>query len=351
LSGLIRPQLHFETLSLGPRPAKAGKVVAIAFDGNYAFYGSVLTLSMFLCSMGRDFDVVILCDGLDETDVRRLRRIADAFYRSVTLVSVPRDLYPSFKSVGRWSRATHFRVLAAEIIEAKIVTYIDADCLVLTDIGELFAEYSSGGLVGAVIDHQGSNRERTHHKLGIGDDPYINAGVMIIDAERWKTEDILQQYISFLDANHRDLALPDQDALNVILSDRKYTIDAKWNTLIHERGVMRLRETLKREGIWHFTLNQPWKRWAHPWLRDQYQSFAEVIGPLPESYWQEPETVREWILTAYAAEVDGDAAKAAAIHKRLAHALAAREKSLLSKKVASKAEVSRDGDITIQAHK
>ena len=59
--------------------------------------------------------------------------------------------------------------------------------------------------------------------------PYFNAGVLVVDVERWRAAGIGDAVCDFLRANWQQIHRGDQDALNVVLADRRHTLDLTWN--------------------------------------------------------------------------------------------------------------------------
>lgn len=321
-----------EAVDLGPASVPTDKAVVLCFDHDYAFYASVALLSICLATASRDFNFAVICEGLEPEDISRLRSIAETFDRSITVISVAPDAHPELTGFGRWSRTTHFRALAPELLNAGTLLYIDADCLVHGDVAELFGQALLDAMVGGVADRDGTVRETTTGMLGLGDDPYINAGVLLIDAERWRAEGMTEAYKQCFPSNRDRIDWPNQDTMNILLKGRKRLIDGKWNTMMHEHGRFGLEARLGRRGIWHFTQFRPWQRWSDPWLRDVYLGFAEKLG-LPPGYWVEPRIVSEWLMTAEAIELDGDLRRANLMYKGLLHGLVTRDPALLRRPI------------------
>ena len=54
----------------------------------------------------------------------------------------------------------------------------------------------------------------------------------MINARRWRDEDITAQVVNYLQQNRSTIAHPDQDALNAVLSGKLAEADLAWNVQV-----------------------------------------------------------------------------------------------------------------------
>ncbi|GAA4167249.1 glycosyltransferase family 8 protein [Gryllotalpicola koreensis] len=137
--------------------------------------------------------------------------------------------FPSFLSVG-----TLYRLLLGEVLPAGIhrVLYLDADTLITDSVAELFAAELHGNAIAAVRDAStpwaacmlGSPWRQWNMDPA---SPYFNAGVLLIDLDRWRTEQIGQRSIELLKSFTPRWG--DQDALNAIIGSRWQQLPRRWN--------------------------------------------------------------------------------------------------------------------------
>ena len=59
----------------------------------------------------------------------------------------------------------------------------------------------------------------------------FNAGVLMIDREKWDQQKISEKAIDFLATNHKVAIYADQDALNAILVNNWLQVDPKYNLM------------------------------------------------------------------------------------------------------------------------
>ena len=133
-----------------------------------------------------------------------------------------------------YSKTTYFRLFIAEMFkEIDKAIYIDSDTVVCGDISRLYSYELGNNLVGAAheqamvqIDEYGTYVEKN---LGIDRNNYFNAGVLLINCDRFRRENVLLKFMSLLGIyNFR--VTQDEDYLNVICKDRALFIDSRWNT-------------------------------------------------------------------------------------------------------------------------
>lgn len=196
-------------------------------------------------------------------------KIADSLPKGSCLiewVSVDVTAFSGFSTIRHISSATYARFLITNSLPEEIskVLYLDADILVLDDLVSLCETELDGAVVGAVLDE----RVTTHIKMGntsLGGLPlpcvqdYFNAGVLLIDLAKWRTERTSQKAIEYLEL-HPHSAFSDQDALNFACDGRWKKVDPRWNyyQIDLKTSISDLRDK-QRPGIIHF------QGWCKPW--------------------------------------------------------------------------------------
>ena len=254
----------------------------------------VVPLAVSLCSLRSsqqspaDISVTVLSIGLRSEDEARLQRSAeplDLRFVRVHEDDIPTDLAP----MRHLSRAAYGRLIGLELLATDVhrALYLDADIVVMDDLGALFWFDLDGAAVGAVqsqvIPHVsnplGLRRWRT---LGLSPTtPYLNSGVLVIDAEAWRREGLSKAVMQFLIENRDALSLGDQDGLNAILRGRFARLPLRFNveTQLREAnhlgysffGADEVDEALENPAILHFSgPSKPWHRGCTDPARDEW---------------------------------------------------------------------------------
>lgn len=172
---------------------------------------------------------------------------------------------PTFAS--RLSIATYHRLALPELLPGRDrILYLDADMLALTDLTPLW-ETDLHGCAAAVVQDYFLGTEKRWERLGLPHPEYFNAGMMLMDLNRWREEN-LAACVAEAVAEHPDWEYNDQDGLNVVLNGQCLDVDPRWNAT-----TTRLRAgAVENPALVHFTgQEKPWHvSSVHP-FRDAYR--------------------------------------------------------------------------------
>jgi lipopolysaccharide biosynthesis glycosyltransferase len=179
--------------------------------------------------------------------------------------------------------ATYFRLLAGDLLPPEVTKaiYLDSDILVLGDVSELWNMEMNGKLALAVPDAYARafhlrrlNRGALKEEIRFGlQSSYFNAGVLVIDVEGWRREDVGERALRFAEEYREELTFHDQDVLNCVLRERWGALGPTWN--LHELSDCLflwdnhvysrcdLPQAIMNPNIVHFTGRaKPWMRWC-----------------------------------------------------------------------------------------
>jgi lipopolysaccharide biosynthesis glycosyltransferase len=165
-----------------------------------------------------------------------------------------------------------YRVFLPELLpELDRVLYLDADTLVVDDPRPLWCTDLSDHLLAAVdnvLEPQFAGRAK---EIGLeAGQRYFNSGVLLLNLAVMREEGSTRRIVEF--ARTRPLLWPDQDALNVVLGERRVALHPRWNcmnsmiVLPYARDVFPpevLDEARRDPGIVHFEGPELGKPWHH----------------------------------------------------------------------------------------
>jgi len=172
-----------------------------------------------------------------------------------------------------YSDAAQARLEVTTIIPPDVprVLYLDSDVLVLEDITALYTADLRGGALGAVLNGFAPSRSIEFTGDGVRQLPtgatppgHFNSGVLLMDLERWRDEDITGQAMSLYRRFGAGTTHFDQDLLNHLFAGTWVPLDKRWNKVIAhpvlgDFGAGRLDELTRREGIVHYIGRvKPW---------------------------------------------------------------------------------------------
>ncbi len=228
------------------------------------------------------FVVHVFCFSISPEQQQRLDRLPAELGVSVRLHLVDPAVFREFE---RFTKSTYYsgaiftRLLIPTVLsgQASRVLYLDADILCVGAIDELLAVELNDAIAAVVPDAE-ATAVRRHALLALKHPGYFNSGVMLMDIDRWTTEDISAKTIDAIIERGKDLRFPDQDALNIVLDGRAKFVDQKWNYLYGlvgdlERDKRRL--TLRDSAVFiHFAgAVKPWSDWCLHESRDLFARY------------------------------------------------------------------------------
>jgi len=207
-------------------------------------------------------NIHILSDGFSE---QTKSKILNSLYEgsvSLNWVQVDSGLFSGFSTLEHVSKMTYARLLTPRLFPktANKVLYLDADILVLDDLSPLLETDLEGAVVGAVLDCFDSllkEGKTTTGKFPTVRD-YFNAGVLLIDLDQWRKEQISEKGLNYLYKNPLS-PFSDQDALNFACDGMWKKLDSHWNFQKHLGVKISDMSAAHRPGIVHFvTEAKPW---------------------------------------------------------------------------------------------
>lgn len=207
----------------------------------------------YIAAMARSLDVArspsttvrlsVLHSGVGAVDRRRVAagapgvvlhwvEIEDAAYEAAGLIPEPLVCRPYY-----------FRCLIGTVLPAtqRRCIYLDGDTIVRRDLRELWTADLDGAAVGAALDYflaRAGDAIAPWRTLRLDPEAsYFNSGVMLVDLNAWREQDIGGQAVRTCLANRDHLMAQgrwpqhDQFGLNVVLHRRWHRLSQDWNYL------------------------------------------------------------------------------------------------------------------------
>lgn len=251
-----------------------------------------------------DLRVYIVHQELDPASRATLVGHLSSFLPSVSFLQVEPDLLSGFPVFGHISIATYFRLLLPSVLPPILdrVLFMDCDVVVNGSLHELWTTPLGDHPLAAASDR---NLPMQRQRLNMASDaPYFNAGIMLINLDLWRQEDVLKRGLAYAEKNSEKLNNWDQDVLNHLFEKRAVIVHQRWNAQSHlwgldptwlaEQGGLNPEEQEAHDdpAIIHFAgggFAKPWSyRCPHPW-KDRYRAvlattpWADVsLDDLPE---------------------------------------------------------------------
>ena len=213
--------------------------VVYACDDNYAMLAGVSIASLLEhCGGDTELTVCVLCCEVSEENMARLRAVADGYRQRIVLVDADeaiRKLCEQYIDVQRWSLAAYARLLTPELLpDLERVLYLDCDTLVVDDVAQLW-NTSLGTASCAAVSEQTSGLHKKNVRLAKAE-PYYNSGVMLIDLDRWRAEDIIPRFAGCIRRHKGLVPYVDQGCVNEVCRGDILTLPVRYNvhTLLYD---------------------------------------------------------------------------------------------------------------------
>lgn len=273
-------------------------IVLLGLDDDFAMTGGVAIASVDRFLTGGD-RVVILHLGVSAQNIELLQRCARN--ASIDVVDCAGMLDASWVPPGHVTSATYLRFLAADLLrEEPRCLYLDGDAIVRRDPAPLFDTELSNVTLAAVqsrvAPYLASHGGVVHwFELGLpSTHPYFNAGVLLMNLDRWRELDVTDRLTAFLRTYGPEIIHGDQEAMNAVLCGDWTVLDRTWNYITHvsESFLQQPESEPADPHIVHFAgRKKPWSPGAKPLYAEEWYEHLEQtpwagwrpVAPVPES--------------------------------------------------------------------
>ena len=270
-------------------------VLVSAADDNYAMpLATMLKSALGNRPPERAVCCFVLNCGMTDQNMRRVEESFRPESPEIHWVSVQETELRGLPAWGGMSLTTYHRLWMPRFLSRSIAKacWLDADMLVLGDISKLWDEpMGDNALLAAqdlVVPYVSSTYGVSRYRqLGLPRDAkYFNAGVMVVNLEWWRRNDVTSQVLGYLRENRREVWLYDQDGLNAVLSGRWGEVNPRWNQIASVAGrpffkarhlqAEQYRLVVEEPWIVHYAgAWKPWNHFSRSPLREQYFRYLD----------------------------------------------------------------------------
>lgn len=216
--------------------------ITCATDDKYVPYCGVMITSVFENHKDCETHIYIMIDTpLNHSNQKQLALLAKRYGQFIHYIMVDNKFLQKFPlkgdGVDYWSIVTYYRLYVAELLpqEINLVLYLDCDTIVNGSLLSLFETDWAETAIGAVPDMCTEWDEfyvRLQYDKQCG---YFNAGVLLINLQYWRENNIGQKCLNFLSTNYNLIKNNDQDVLNCVLCNRKHNLPVTYNYQVQLR--------------------------------------------------------------------------------------------------------------------
>lgn len=258
---------------------------AVVFAGDYAYIRQIETAIKSLCRHNSHVKVYVLNQDIPQEWFSKIR---------IYLQEMAGDLIDC-KLIGsqytmNWSNKlphinhmTFARYFIPDFVTEDKVLYLDSDLIVTGDLTDLFELDLGDNYLAAA---------RSCFGAGVG----FNAGVLLINNKKWRSETIRQKLIDLTEKEHENVAEGDQSILNMLFKDQYNLLDDKYNFQIgfdagaaekNHAFIFEIPLTPIPKILHYISPDKPWKQFSVGRLREEWWKYSFMEWSYIVSSWKE----------------------------------------------------------------
>ncbi|MTH45531.1 glycosyltransferase family 8 protein [Intestinirhabdus alba] len=258
------------------RDSDCGNTLNISYgiDENY-LDGVGVSIASVLLHNNIDVAFHVICDRYSQDFIKKVAELAVQFHVKISLYTINVTCLAVLPRTEVWSRAMYFRLFAFDYLSSKIerLLYLDADVICKGPL-DLLLQLDLTDNVAAVVKDVESIQNRVDDRLSAYhlQGRYFNSGVVLVNLSAWKKDALTAKALALLTADNSSLTFkyPDQDVLNILLSERVIYLPREYNTIYTLKSELRDKTHRKylelindETKLIHYTgATKPWHAWA-----------------------------------------------------------------------------------------
>lgn len=272
--------------------------IVYSSDDNYARHLAASMASLMDNNREEpEIRIWILNVGLSDTHIRNLTQVTHRFGREIHVVDLHdlREKMPQKDlSIGGFTIEMYTRLFIADVLPETEhrAMYIDGDTAVLGSIHDMYYSDFQGCWTAAVVDQPNFGLAVSRQDAELGPDgPYFASGMFVLDLDAWRRENVLAQFMQYLQERDKPMLFPDQCILNHVQHGHIRILPFRCH-VITPAYFLTYRQMCKKWGepfyskkefvqgkrhplIVHYAVFRPWKRWClHP-MKKYYRRYLK----------------------------------------------------------------------------
>ncbi len=251
--------------------------VIASSDDNYAYPLGVMFISLIENTKNPErFHLFIIDGGISERKKEGIKNEIEKRNSELTFLEINNEVYADFPTKAHISAPAYYRISIPELFDESVkrAIYLDCDLIIKNDLQLLWEIDLEGHAIAAAENISNS----TYRTSQLKQSDYFNSGVMVIDLEKWRAEDIPNKVRTFKLEHPELICTNDQCALNGVFKGQWKRLPLNWN---FQSGLYRnssqtkkiLKDNNSEDLIWHpFIIH--YIGWSKPWLKPCYHPLA-----------------------------------------------------------------------------
>jgi lipopolysaccharide biosynthesis glycosyltransferase len=212
----------------------------------------------------RKIGLFILDGGISKSNKKKIIKSLELEKIDISWIQIDDTELNNLQLSRHLTTTAYYRLLITKFLPPEIdkAIYLDTDMVVQGNLEDLWNIPLQDNYVLAVQDDvvlyiSMSDGLRNYQDLGIDpDEKYFNSGLLVINLEKWRSENIGEKVIELIKEN-REYMKNDQDGLNAVLAGKWGEIHPRWNQMPRIYDYSSWQESPHAEDIYKELLHQP----------------------------------------------------------------------------------------------
>ena len=202
--------------------------IVISPDEKYALHGLTMLNSLVANNRGIQFMIHILDGGISIKNKLKFQLFFIKNGLNYQFYKVDYSRIINAPTHGHISLSAYSRLFLATVINKEInkVLYLDCDLIVVKKINSLLNTNIEDFFIAASEEKISSD---LNNKLELDGSLYFNSGVMLINLNKWRKENIESKFVDFIKNKSEKIKYWDQDVLNYCLKNKWLRLPQKYN--------------------------------------------------------------------------------------------------------------------------
>lgn len=271
----------------------------ILYTLNDKFVPQVAAGICSVCENNKNIDEInfyLISDGISNENKLKLNSFVEGYNRKLTIMelgNIKEYIDFEFDTTG-WNQIVLARLILDKFLPQSVnkVLYLDGDTIVRGSLGDLWNTDLTEHVIAASIEPTMDKKRKVN--LGLEEKPYYNAGVLLINLDKWRFDKAGKRILDYYKANKGNLFANDQDAINGALNDQILTMSPTYNfynifyTYSYKflSGLMKpveyIDENVYRDAVCNPKIihylgeERPWRIGNHHKYRDDYLKYLSM---------------------------------------------------------------------------
>lgn len=251
--------------------------VIASSDDNYAYPLGIMFISLLENTKNPErFHLFVIDGGITEKKKKNLQIEVNKRSSQLTFLTINDEIYTNFPTIAHISAPAYYRISIPELFHESVTRaiYLDCDLIIKNDLQVLWDIDLEGNAIAAAENISSS----TFKASGLKQSDYFNSGVMIIDLDKWRENNIPNKVRKFKTEHPELICTNDQCALNGVFKGQWKRLPLNWN---FQSGLYRSSTQTKRIIEKDDSTNPIWSPfiihyigWYKPWLTPCYHPLA-----------------------------------------------------------------------------